>query len=241
MKVDGTPLYATADMGAQVTQYSAQHSTPLPKHIIDYHAANQDHADAMMLTSNFQSQLHLLLARSIGAKRVLEIGVFLGYSAMVWSHAVGPDGSVTGLEYSPDFARVAREGLAKNGIDNVELIVGPAAETLPNLSPSQPYDLVFIDADKQGYAGYLDQLLAASQPGAAQRLLRPGALILADNVLRRGYVADPDSAPPGWRDEEHARQLEAVRTFNDQCVAEPRLEAFLLPLWDGLSVLRVVD
>lgn len=82
-----------------------------------------------MLTSDFQSQFHLLLAQSIGAKRVLEIGVFLGYSALVWSKAVGPEGKVTGLEYDEGFAKLAREGLESEGVKNVEIIVGAAADT----------------------------------------------------------------------------------------------------------------
>ncbi|KFA47126.1 hypothetical protein S40293_08713 [Stachybotrys chartarum IBT 40293] len=249
MKSGYTEIYASRELGEEVTSYAEQHSTPLPRHITDYHAASSDREDSMMLSSNFQSQLHLFLAGTVGAKRgkstnldLLEIGVFLGYSAMVWSHAVGPDGLVTGLEYSPEYAAHAEKALAANGINNVELIVGPAAETLPQLSPAIPYDLVFIDADKEGYSGYLKQLLEASRPDSpSPRLLRPGALILADNVLRRGYVVSEASIPPEARSEDKLRQVRAVRAFNDQCLAEPRLQTFLIPLWDGLSALRLID
>lgn len=114
--------------------------------------------------------------------------------------------------------------------------------SLPQLSPASPYDLVFIDADKDGYSGYLKQLLEASRPDSSSpRLLRPGALILADNVLRRGYVASEASIPPEARSEDKLRQVRAVRAFNDQCLAEPRLQTFLIPLWDGLSALRLID
>lgn len=100
---------------------------------------------------------------------------------------------------------------------------------------------MFLDADKDGYSGYLTQILKASQPGSTNRLVRPGALILADNVLRRGYVADESELSEEERKEAKWMHLEAVRKFNDQVVAEPRLESFLLPLWDGLTIARVID
>lgn len=238
MKENETPLYATPELSRKVTEYSEQHSTPLPKYITDFHtsiAANRD--DSYFMSSNFQSQWNYVLARSIGAKRVLEIGVYVGYSAMVWSHAVGPEGRVTGLEFEPKYAKIANDAFAANRIMNVEIIVGPAAETLPKLSPSEPYDIVFIDADKTGYPGYLKQLLEGSQPGSTRRLLRPGALVVSDNVLRRGLVADLDTV----LEEDRMKHILAVREFNDLCVSNPRLETFLLPLWDGVNITRLVD
>ncbi|KAH8699628.1 S-adenosyl-L-methionine-dependent methyltransferase [Ilyonectria robusta] len=238
MKENETPLYATPELSRKVTEYSAQHSTPLPKYITDFHAsiaANRD--DSYFMSSNFQSQWNYVLARSIGAKRVLEIGVYVGYSAMVWSHAVGPEGRVTGLEFEPKYAKIANDAFAANRIMNVEIVVGPAAETLSKLSPSEPYDIVFIDADKTGYPGYLKQLLEGSQPGSTRRLLRPGALVVSDNVLRRGLVADLDTV----LEEDRMKHILAVREFNDLCVSNPRLETFLLPLWDGVNITRLVD
>ncbi|KAH7149333.1 S-adenosyl-L-methionine-dependent methyltransferase [Dactylonectria estremocensis] len=238
MKENETPLYATPELGRKVTDYSAQHSTPLPKHITDFHAsivAGRDDSD--YISSNFQSQWNYILARSISAKRVLEIGVYVGYSAMVWSHAVGPEGRVTGLEYEPKYAQLANDAFAANHINNIEIVVGPAAETLPELNPSEPYDIVFIDADKTGYPGYLKQLLQASQPGSTRRLLRPGALVVSDNVLRRGLVADLDAKI----DEDRVKHIDAVREFNTLCVSNPRLETFVLPLWDGVNITRLVD
>lgn len=108
---------------------------------------------------------------------------------------------------------------------------------LPKLSPSEPYDIVFIDADKTGYPGYLKQLLEGSQPGSTRRLLRPGALVVSDNVLRRGLVADLDTV----LEEDRMKHILAVREFNDLCVSNPRLETFLLPLWDGVNITRLVD
>ncbi|KND89696.1 putative caffeoyl-CoA O-methyltransferase 2 [Tolypocladium ophioglossoides CBS 100239] len=243
MKSGSTNLYTNPEMGERVTAYSTAHSSPLPKHITDYHAAASTRRDdSMMLSSNFQSQLHLLLANAIGAKRVLEIGVYVGYSAMLWAHATGPDGTVTGLEFSPELAQIARDAFAAQGLDNIEIIVGDGAETLPKLSATTPYDLVFLDADKTGYSNYLRILLARSQPGAAGRLLRPGALIVADNVLRRGQVADPAVTKPEFGSQaDWDAHILALRKFNDECVAEARLETFMVPLWDGLSIMRLRD
>ncbi|KID76464.1 uncharacterized protein G6M90_00g074300 [Metarhizium brunneum] len=243
MKGGYTRLFDDQASGDKVSEYADAHSTPLPAHITAYHAhASASRHDSEMLSSNFQSKLHLFLARSIGAKTVLEVGVYVGYSAMLWAHATGPDGLVTGLEYSPELAEIAQDALAKEGINNVEIIVGNAAETLPKVSPSTPYDIIFLDADKPGYSNYLSIILANSQPGSKNRLLRPGGLIIADNVLRRGHVADSSKTD---REVEDAGlwnlHIEAVRKFNDQVVGEKRLESFLTPLWDGLSMIRLVD
>lgn len=122
-----------------------------------------------------------------------------------------------------------------------ELAFNTSSSSLKQLSTENPYDLVFIDADKEGYAGYLTHLLASSQPGAPRRLLRPGALILVDNVLQRGHVVGEDSVPDAERTEARLKRLEVVRAFNEKCLAEPRLQAFLIPLWDGLTAMRLLD
>ncbi|SPN97307.1 related to caffeoyl-coa o-methyltransferase [Cephalotrichum gorgonifer] len=249
MKSGVTPLYPNDKVAERVTDYSASHSTPLPKYITDFHASvSKNHKSSFYLTSNFQSQYHVTLARLIGAKRVLEIGVFVGYSAMVWSHAIGPDGHVTGLEFSPEFAKEAEDAFAANGVKNVEVVVGAASETLPTLKPSEPYDLIFIDADKEGYPGYLAQILAQSAPGSASRLLRPGGVIIADNVLRRGIVADDSTDNPYVAEQTEKRTaaglesgLKGLRDFNSALVSSERIEAFLLPLYDGVGIGRLID
>lgn len=160
MKDNATPLYTSPQLGAKVSTYAEQHSTPLPKYISDYHARiSSTRDDSEYLSSGFQSQFNIFLAKSIGAKRgefsssaageigirqgfffsfpltngaveqVLEIGVYAGFSALVWAHAVGPDGQVTGLEYEPEYAKLSNDGFAANGVNNVEIVVGPASET----------------------------------------------------------------------------------------------------------------
>ncbi|KAF5666301.1 caffeoyl-CoA o-methyltransferase [Fusarium denticulatum] len=257
MKDNSIPLYTSPQLGQKVTDYAEQHSTPLPKHISDYHAdisANREDSD--YLSSVFQSRYNTFLAKSIRATRaflisqesntdhqpiVLEIGVYVGFSALVWADAVGPSGLVTGLEFEPEYAELSKRAFAANGVDNVEIIVGPASESLPKLNPTEPYDLVFIDADKTGYPGYLKQLLDLSEPGNSNRILRPGALIVSDNVLRRGLVADDKALGDDELKGDQLKNVLAVRQFNDLALQSPRLETFLLPLWDGVNVSRLLD
>jgi predicted O-methyltransferase YrrM len=149
-----------------------------------------------------QGALLELLARLIGARSILEIGTLAGYSTLWLARALPPGGRIVTLEASPDHAEVARRNLA--GLP-VELIVGPALDTLPTLAG--PFDLVFIDADKRSNAEYL---------GWALRLSRPGTLIVADNVVRDGAVADAASGDPS---------VVGVRAFFDAVAAEPRLRA----------------
>jgi predicted O-methyltransferase YrrM len=140
---------------------------------------------------------------------------------------VGPDGLVVTLEVEPDFARVAAANLHRAGLaDRVEILVGPAAETMPRLEG--PFDLVFIDADKASHDEYLRLSL---------ELARPGTLIVADNVVREGAVADPATDDPS---------VQGVRRFFDLVAAEPRLEAAALQTvgakgWDGFALALVSD
>jgi predicted O-methyltransferase YrrM len=149
-----------------------------------------------------QGALLELLARLVRARAILEIGTLAGYSTAWLARALPPDGRLVTLEAEPRYAEVARRNLA--GLP-VEVIAGPAMETLPRLTG--PFDLVFIDADKRSNAEYLEWAL---------RLSRPGTLIVADNVVRGGEVVDGSSADPGVR---------GVRAFFDAVAAEPRLRA----------------
>jgi predicted O-methyltransferase YrrM len=129
-----------------------------------------------------QGKFLSLMAGAIGARRVLEIGTLGGFSSIWLARGVGPEGSVTTLEYEPKHAEVARANLERAGVgDRVEVLVGAALETLPTLTG--PFDLVFIDADKENYLAYLDW---------AVKLTRPGSVIVVDNVIRDGKVLSPD-------------------------------------------------
>jgi predicted O-methyltransferase YrrM len=153
-----------------------------------------------------------LLVRAAGARRVLEIGTLGGYSAIWMARALPPGGSLLSLEVSERHAEVARANLARVGVaDRVEVRVGRALDLLPTLADGEPFDLVFIDADKTSYPDYLDWAL---------RLTHPGSMIVADNVVRGGEVTDPDNAAPDIR---------ALDRFNRLAAADPRLDAIIVP------------
>jgi predicted O-methyltransferase YrrM len=157
-----------------------------------------------------QGKLLELLARIRGTRRILEIGTLGGYSTIWLARALPPDGRLVSLELNPRHAAVARATLARAGIDrSVEIRDGPAADSLARLvaEGAEPFDLIFIDADKVGYPEYL---------GWALRLSRRGTVIVADNVVRNGAVADAASADPN---------VQAIRRFHEMLARESRLSA----------------
>ena len=202
---------------------------------------------------------------SADMRQVLEIGTYIGFSTMGWAEAVGPNGHVTGLEFSPEYAQIARESFTKYGVTNTEIIVGDAREScvtrhvyssqadrlfrIKSLAAAvtEPYDLIFIDADKTSYPTYLSMILEYSPKGPnSSRILRPGGIILADNILRHGLVADRTPANP-WYAKQNGQStwrpgdMESLDTFNKNLVNNERLEAFLMPMFDGLGMARLVD
>lgn len=157
-----------------------------------------------------QGKLLHLLARMQGARAILEIGTLGGYSTIWLARALPEGGRLVTLESEPRHAEVALANVARAGLaDVVDLRLGPALETLPRLESEGlgPFDLVFIDADKEGYPTYFDWSV---------RLSRQGTLIVADNVIRAGGVVDPDT--------DDARVL-GVRRFNELVAADPRVSA----------------
>lgn len=157
----------------------------------------------------------LLLA--CGARRVLEIGTLAGYSAVWIARALPPDGSLLSLEIDPDRAALARRSLADAGVaGRVEVRVGDALELMAALDPGPPFDAVLLDADKERYCDYL---------GQAARLVRPGGLLMADNAFWRGGVLDPDGS---------GELAVHIHRFNERVAADPRFEATILPVGDGL-------
>ncbi|MGV0654804.1 O-methyltransferase [Mycolicibacterium thermoresistibile] len=165
-----------------------------------------------------------LLTRISGARRVLEIGTLAGYSTINLARGAGADGHVVTLEYEPAHAEVARANLERAGVaDRVEIIVGAALDTLPTLAGRDPFDLVFIDADKENNSAYVQWAI---------RLGRPGTVIVVDNIARMGRVLDP--AP----DDQQAR---AVRDMLAMMGEHPRLDTAAIQTvgaknWDGFAV-----
>jgi predicted O-methyltransferase YrrM len=157
-----------------------------------------------------QGKLLMLLAQAQGARSILEIGTLGGYSTIWLARALPPDGRLLTLEVEPKHAAVARANLDRAGLgDVVDVRLGRAADTLAQLvaEGSGPYDFVFIDADKPSTADYFTSAVALS---------RPGALIVIDNVVRRGEVLDVDSADA---------QVQGIRRMYDVMAAEPRVAA----------------
>jgi predicted O-methyltransferase YrrM len=155
-----------------------------------------------------QGKLLQLLVRLVGAKRILEFGTLGGYSAILMARALPEDGRLVTLEAKPEYAEVARRSIDAAGVGGkVEIVVGPALEALPGLEGGEgPFDLVFIDADKVNTPNYFSWALERT---------RPGGLIVADNVVRDGTLADPSG-------DEAAR---AQRRLHEMLTGEPRVSA----------------
>ena len=172
-----------------------------------------------------QGKFLCLLSVAMGARRILEIGTLGGYSTIWLARGAGPDGRVVTLEYEPKHAEVARANIDRAGVgDRVEVVVGPALETLPTVTAG-PFDLVFIDADKENNVGYLDW---------AVRLSHPGSVILVDNVIRKGAIltAGPDE------------RVRATRRTLEVMGEHPRLDTAVLQTvgskhWDGFALALV--
>jgi caffeoyl-CoA O-methyltransferase len=163
-----------------------------------------------------------ILVRASGARHVLEIGTLGGYSATHMARALPTGGRLLSLEVDQRHAAVARENLARAGLAvRVEVRVGSALDLLPTLAGGEPFDFAFIDADKPSYPAYLDWCL---------RLVRPGGMIVADNVLR-GVLGDR-VARDGDAGEARGRALDAM---NRAAAADPRLDAIILPVRGGLD------
>ncbi|MBO9567461.1 MAG: 6-phosphogluconolactonase [Cellulomonas iranensis] len=179
--------------------------------------------------SSAQGRLLELLARAVGARRVLEIGTLGGYSTWWLAQAVPADGSVMTLEVSDAHATVARTSLAAAGLrDRVDVVVGPALESLDRLVAAHvaPFDLVFVDADKQQLAAYLDRAVTLS---------RPGTLLVVDNVVRGGAVVDADHPDD---------RVQGVRTFLERAAADGRVDGTVVQTvgekgYDGFALLLV--
>jgi predicted O-methyltransferase YrrM len=172
-----------------------------------------------------QGKLLFLLVRACQARRLLEIGTLGGYSTIWMARGLPADGHLTTLELNPAHAAVAAANLQRAGLaDVVRIRVGPARDTLRQLAGEgvPPFDVVFIDADKTGYPEYLSLVMG---------LIRPGSVIIADNVVRDGAVADPASVDPN---------VQAIRQFNEMLAADRRLSSTVLQTvgikgYDGLA------
>lgn len=180
-----------------------------------------DHPMARMAIAPEQGQLLALLARLLPVRRYLEIGVFTGYSSLTVALNQPAGGSMVVLEKNQEWAEIAQSYWHKAGVgDRVDLRIGNAVETLPELVAEnpEPFDMIFIDADKPHYPMYYETAL---------NLIRPGGLIIIDNVFWHGNVANKA---------DHDPDVEALRKFNDYVTADARVFSAMVPLGDGMTL-----
>ena len=177
---------------------------------------------SVMQISPDQGVLLSLFVGLTGARHVVEVGTFTGYSALVMARALPPGGRLLCCDVSEEWTSIGRRFWEQAGVaDRITLRIAPAIETLRALPSDDPIDLAFIDADKTGYAAYFEELLSR---------LRPNGLILVDNTLWSGAVLEP----AGTDD----RDTAALQAFNDMVAADRRVESYILPVSDGLTVIR---
>jgi caffeoyl-CoA O-methyltransferase len=182
------------------------------------------HPRAGMQTGADQVQFLQLLVRLVGARRCIEVGVFTGYSSLGVALALPDDGKIVACDVSEEYTAIARRYWQRAGVDQkIDLYLAPAAQTLDELIAAGEegrFDFAYIDADKTGYDAYYERCL---------RLLRPSGLITIDNVLWSGEVLDEDSTDD---------DTIALRALNAKIGRDQRVEASLLPIGDGLMVVR---
>ncbi|HET6663210.1 MAG TPA: O-methyltransferase [Acidimicrobiales bacterium] len=165
-----------------------------------------------------QGQLLTLFARLVGATRAVEVGTFTGYSSLCIARGLAADGTLLCCDVSEEWTAIARRAWKRAGlVERIELRVAPAIETLRSLPTEPAIDLAFVDADKGGYSDYWDELVPR---------VRPGGVLLADNVLWSGSVVEGDG-------DEDTR---AIRAFNDRVAADDRVDVVVLPAFDGLTI-----
>ncbi|MFN7171868.1 MAG: O-methyltransferase [Fimbriimonadaceae bacterium] len=185
------------------------------------------HEETMKLENSGMCSSHevggvlAFLVRLIGARQILEIGVFTGYTALKMASALPENGQLVALDINEEWPSIGKPHWHQAGVaEKIDLRIGPALETLKELESGR-FDMAFIDADKAAYPHYYEACL---------KLIRPGGLLVFDNMLRDGRVADSDHA-----DEE----VQLIRALNDQICRDPRVDAVLLTVGDGLLLAQV--
>ena len=205
-------------------QYLLAHSLNEHPLLAELRAETAEMSEANMQIAPEQGQFMAMLARMLGARRYLEVGTFTGYSALAVTMAMPDQSQTVCLDVSREWTEIAQRYWIRAGLaDRIDLHLRPAAETLRQLIDDGwfgDFDLAFIDADKSGYIEYYEHCL---------QLVRPGGLILIDNTLWDGEVADPANQHP---------ETQAIRAFNRHAHQDERVDLSLIPLGDGLTMAR---
>jgi predicted O-methyltransferase YrrM len=224
------------ELWTAVDRYIDDHLVPADEALQRARAASREAGLARGSIAPNQGKLLEILARAVGARRILELGTLGGYSTIWLARSLPAGGRLISLEVHPGHAAVARANVATAGLaDTVEIRVGPALETLPELLAEEagPFDVIFIDADKRNNPEYLEWSL---------RLSRAGTLLIADNVVRGGVILDPLGSDPRLGE----GGVQGVRRFYEMIAAEPRLSATAIQTvgikgHDGLLLALVGD
>jgi caffeoyl-CoA O-methyltransferase len=205
-----------------VAEYVAAHTTPPDELLVELAGETRELArDAFgMQIAPEQGSLLTMLVQLSGARRAIEVGTFTGYSSICIARGLPEDGHLLACDVSEEWTSVARRYWEKAGLTKkIELRLGPAADTLTALPREESVDFAFIDADKAGYPTYYEEILVR---------LVPGGLIAVDNTLQHGAIIDPS----------YGGNVPGMRAFNDLVVRDPRVTTVLLPVADGLTLIR---
>lgn len=206
-----------------IVEYALAHSTgpdEIQQALIDATSAATGSAAGMQI-SPLQGAFMSILTSVLRPAFAVEVGTFTGYSALAVARALPPGGRLLCCDISEEWTAIGRQSWEKAGVaDRIELRIGPAIDTLKSLPPIRTVDLAFIDADKVGYRDYYEELLPR---------LSPTGVILVDNTLWSGTVLDETATE---------KDTVALRDFNDHVCADPRSEVALLPLGDGVTMIR---
>ncbi|MFU8852117.1 O-methyltransferase [Micromonospora sp. SL1-18] len=212
------PLPLTSELHAYLVAHGSAPDEIVRELAEETRAALPDQAD--MQVAPEQAAFLTFLTRLLGVRQAVEVGTFTGLSSLAIARGLAEDGRLTCFDISEEYTGIARRYWTRAGVqDRIDLRIGPAAETLRQLPQERYLDLAFIDADKVGYPVYWDELVPR---------MRPGAVIAVDNTLRGGRVLAPQNADD-----------RAVAAFNDEILADVRVDVVMLPIADGVTLARV--
>ena len=215
-----------------LAEYIEQHSSPESDALRKItRSTHLELINPRMLSGHVQGRVLSMISQMIQPKRILELGTFTGYSALCLAEGLTEDGTLLSIEHNDELEDMIRRNLALSPLgEKVELVIGDAKKELRRLGERREakgagvFDLVFIDADKKEYCDYLDLVLP---------LMREGGWILADNTLWDGHIIESAY--------DKDKQTVALRAFNDKVMQDERLEKVILPLRDGLTIIRVKE
>ncbi|MFJ2115681.1 MULTISPECIES: O-methyltransferase [unclassified Streptomyces] len=213
----------TEGLTPKLQEYVAAHSTAPDEILLDLAAETEKlfPDDNFMQIGPEQGGLMTLLAQITGAVRIVEVGSFTGYSAICLARGLRPGGTLLACDISEEWTTVAQRYWKRAGLsDTITLKLGPALDTLRALPVEPQFDIAFIDAEKEDYVDYWEELVPR---------MRPGGLLLGDNTLLHGKIVDPS---------DNAADTQGIRAYNARVLEDDRVEQVLIPIGDGLNLAR---